>query len=135
MDHGVPDEVRSEHRRLNALFVETREALRGEHEGAAVAAVSELREALELHFQQEDSLYYPTILALRPEHVAPLRACMEAHEWFRERLVRLVESVRARPRSDALGVLAEITERFAQHEAIEEGVLAAIDRETAATRH
>lgn len=135
MDHGVPEEVRSEHRRLKGLFVETREALQGEDPGAAVAAVTGLREALELHFEQEDSLYYPTILALRPEHVASLRSCMDAHAWFRERLVRLVESVRGRPRSDALTLLAEITERFAEHEATEEGVLAAIDRETAATRH
>ena len=129
MSDWIPEEVRTEHRRLKALFASTQEALRGDDAAEAIEAVTALREALDVHFEQEDALYYPTILALRPEHGERLRACMDAHEEFRTRLVRLVESTRTGPLEEALRILDEIAEGFARHESAEEQVLAALERD------
>ena len=56
--------IYSEHRHLDSHFRDTLDALAGEE---AHAACSLLREALEVHFGQEEDLYFPTLWKLRPE--------------------------------------------------------------------
>lgn len=130
MGDEVSGLVRDEHQGLRELFAATRASLEASDDEARLEAAIRLREALEVHFAQEDSLYYPTILALRPEHRKALRACTDAHEEFLDRAGRLVESVERGGRDETLRAFHELVESFGQHEATEEEVLAAIERET-----
>lgn len=132
MSYDARERVRMDHRSLKELFGTARDLLASSDGNVRIQAAHHLQEALEVHFAQEDSLYYPTILALRPEHRKELQACMEAHDEFRDHLDRLVESARRGSQADALRVFEELAERFDQHEAAEESVLAAIDAEASA---
>lgn len=125
----IPKQVRTAHRRLEVLFAEAREALEEGEAGVAREAVARLREALEIHFEQEDSLYYPSIAALRPEHRPPLQACMDSHDGFRERLAELARHVDGGEIGEAVRLFGRIADAFARHEAAEEQVLAAVERE------
>ena len=63
--------IAAEHRSLDALFRETRAILGGaEARGAARLAIAHLLEQVNSHLFREESLYYPTIWALRPDYMS-----------------------------------------------------------------
>lgn len=129
---AVKSEVLAQHQHLDVLLQEVREALQaGDGGGALREAFSQLRSALETHFEQEDRLYYPSIWALRPTQKARLHACVDAHAGFRSMLrdiARLLEV-------DELGAARESFDLFSQgfeiHEDAEEAILAELDHEMA----
>ena len=128
-------EVRAQHRRIDALFADARDAL---HAGDALEAASEafasLRDALDTHFEQEDRLYYPAIWALRPEQKPGLVAAVEAHRDFRARL-RAIDALLAEGElGEAQRAFEALAEAFTLHESQEESVLARLDRELATPR-
>ena len=56
-----------EHLKLQALIASTEHALSlGEADPGMARLAGELRDAMEAHFEREESLYYPTLWALRP---------------------------------------------------------------------
>ncbi|HZP42455.1 MAG TPA: hemerythrin domain-containing protein [Candidatus Binatia bacterium] len=122
---GVRRHVASDHRRLDALFRDTRAAF---VRATAGGAFGRLREALLGHLAQEDCLYYPAIAALRPEYAGALHALATAHDDFRRRLARVAarlargEVEAARTRFDAL------VREFGRHERREERLLGEIER-------
>jgi hemerythrin-like domain-containing protein len=120
--------VAHEHRRLDELLARVRAALDGEgNEGSAQAAISRLEHALEAHFLREESLYYPTLWALRPELESPLRRLTAQHAEFRSRLSALAEALDAgtipRARLDA----TRFVELFGEHESAEERALEGLE--------
>jgi hypothetical protein len=127
---SVQSEVRTEHRLIDALFSEVREAFRG-GDAARVAppALTRVEAALDAHFEQEDRLYYPAIAALRPEHRLRLEACVTAHDWFRRRLRDLREQLERAAVQEVARALENVAGAFEEHEAAEEEVLGALDRE------
>jgi hemerythrin len=132
---AVKTEILEQHRRLDAMLNEVRGALRAPDAGEpARETFADLCRALETHFEQEDRLYYPSIGALRPDKKARLQACVTAHDTFRSMLrdiAALLERDDDERASQALDVLAQAFER---HEAVEEAVLAELDREVARRR-
>jgi hypothetical protein len=122
-------QVAAEHRQLDTLFAAARAALDGDEEGAALETLGRLQSRLEAHFEQEDSLYYPTLWTLRPDQKAALLEFVGAHGYFRARLRELLERVQEGSASEAQSLLEEIAGRFAHHEAGEEGVLQLLERE------
>ena len=83
----APQKISAEHSRLSALFAETRAALLGEDgREVARAALGRFVAAVETHLVQEESLYYPTIWALRPELKSPLLHLVESHPPLRAHL-------------------------------------------------
>ena len=131
---SVKSRVLEQHRRLDALLKEVRKAFQAGNAGESVReAFSELRDALETHFEQEDRLYYPSIWALRPEQKAPLQACVASHTGFRAVLRDISQRLGDGQLAEALTALDAFTRGFERHEAAEEAVLAELDRELADT--
>jgi hypothetical protein len=132
---SVEREVQAQHRRLDALFEDARDALHGEDAlAAATEAFGILQGALETHFAQEDRLYYPAIWALRPEQKPELQAAVDAHQGFRAGLGRIESLLTEGELGAARRAFDELAESFARHEALEERVLARLARETTALR-
>lgn len=132
---SVEREVRAEHRRLDALFEDARDAFRaGEALDAARESFASLCDALETHFDQEDRLYYPPIWALRPESKPLLAAAVAAHEDLRARLRQIAALLEEGELAGAEGAFEELAAAFARHEQQEEQALAALDRELAPPR-
>ena len=123
-------QVLAEHRRLDVLFVEARDAFhRKEVSDSAQEAYRVLREALETHFDQEDRLYYPAIWALRPDLKAGLHEFVAQHEKFRAQLEH-IEAVLARGDLEGGGQAIEaLAKDFGRHEVSEESMLRGLDQD------
>jgi hemerythrin len=121
--------VTFEHRKLGALFMRVREALARQEEGrqSARQALERLTEAMEAHFGQEESLYYPTIWALRPDYKQPLHDLLEIHPHIRERLAELAEALESDAHAEVEGSLEGLSGMFRQHESAEERLLHSLD--------
>jgi hemerythrin-like domain-containing protein len=126
--HGITDE----HRWLGTLFEEARDAFKSGN--GAIAAFARLREALEAHFDQEDTLYFPAIRALRPAHKRDLDGFMAAHERFRDFFRQLGERLEAGSLDEAKRSFEDFSEAYAQHEAGEELMLQTLEREFSTPR-
>jgi len=130
---GAPqprEQVEAEHRRLTELASEVRGVLEAPPtREQAKAAFADLREAADAHFVREESLYYPTVWALRPELEARLRAIIAAHADFRERLAAVADSIDRTAFEEAGQRLSELVGTFAAHEKLEESVLEGLDLE------
>jgi hemerythrin len=125
-------EVRAEHRRLDQVFAELGRALR---EGGDLDALRDdfaaLAEQVDVHFEQEDRLYYASIGALRPELKPEIEAIALAHDRFRLELSRISDQLERAALERARLAFAQLVGAFEQHEAAEESLLRRLDRETA----
>lgn len=121
---SVGQTVRSEHRRLDELFVEVISVFAppgvAEEMRDAFAALSE---ALDLHFEQEDRLYYASIGALRPDLKPDIVAISEAHRGFRLALAAIADQLERGNLAAARRSFAAMTRAFQHHEALEEQLL------------
>jgi len=126
---GVGERVTSEHRRLDALFHRTRAAF-GAPSGQrdAVEAFDRLREAVDGHLAQEDTLYYPPLGALCPRYKDALQALGGAHDAFRHRLAEIGAHVVGGALASALAAFDAFRDEFGEHERREERLLAEIER-------
>jgi hypothetical protein len=121
---GVRQAVQSEHRRLDELFVEV---------GAVFAppgaeeemrdAFAALSEAIDVHFEQEERLYYASIGALRPELKSDIVAISDAHRRFRLELAAIADQLERGNLADARRGFDALARAFQQHEADEEQLL------------
>jgi hypothetical protein len=115
--------VATAHRHLDRLFVRTLSALRRGRIGAAARDLDELREALEAHFLQEESLYYPPIVTLRPDTKVALEAAIHAHAEFRTSVTAIGELLGQGRHEEAALAFTAFTAAFARHEVAEERAL------------
>jgi iron-sulfur cluster repair protein YtfE (RIC family) len=134
-DRGaVKTEILEQHRRMGSLLEKVREDLRAGDAGASVRrSFSELREALETHFEQEDRLYFPSIWALRPSQKARLQSCVATHDALRSMLGEIADLLERNEPTRATHTFDLLAEGFESHEALEEEILAELDREVADT--
>ena len=92
-------------------------------------AYAALAEQVDLHFEQEERLYYAPIAALRRELEPQIRAIFEAHGAFRQELALIGGQLE---RGDAAGArlrIAPFAEAFQRHEAREESLLEQVEAE------
>jgi len=122
------------HRSLAAMFEETRAALRDGDGAEAGAAFGRLREALEVHFEQEDRLYYPAIRALRPDRAEAVDQVGAAHERFIRRFEVIHGQIEAGELKDAVQSFEEFAEAFVYHEIREEDLIRSLEKELAEAR-
>lgn len=136
-------EILAQHRRLRGLFADVEDALEAAlgasaGDGAGVDEVREalarLGEALDVHFEQEDRLYYPPIVSLRPEHRERIDSLAEQHTAFRERLARIAQRLEVGRLEPTAQAFRELVADFGRHEKSEEELLAALDRDAVAAR-
>jgi hypothetical protein len=123
----VGDPIFVAHRDLDAILAEARESF-GDR-GAVAGTLERLAEAFDVHFEQEDRLYYPTIGSLRPELRGRLCTISAGHESFRVRLgeVRaLLDDGELQAARESFDSLAS---DFEAHEGVEEELLVALERE------
>ena len=116
-----------EHRDLNAILAEVRASF--DDRDAAAGTLERLADAFDVHFEQEDRLYYPAIWALRRERKDALLGFVRAHEDFRRRLEEISERLEGNSLGDAEQALEEFAQSFARHEVGEEELLRSLDAE------
>ena len=127
--------VAAEHRSLDALFGETRAVLRvTDARGEARLAMAHLLEQVKSHLFREESLYYPTIWALRPEYLGPLRLLVDSHAHFRGLLDAITKCVERAAHEDAARRFDEFTRLFQEHEGAEEKLLETLEQELSTAR-
>jgi len=133
-DESFERRVAEQHRLLDGMFAEVLEAVcaGAEASARARAAFARLREALEVHFDQEERLHYPAVGALSPGRADAVAAIVRAHDGFRAQLAEIHASLASARRDEAERRLRALIEEFVAHEAAEEGLLASLDREIAA---
>jgi len=122
-DDSPIDQVRPEHHRLGLIFEDTAAHLAT---GEGSVACRELQEALEAHFGQEESLYYPTLWKLHPEHEGKLRALTEAHRGLLAELERIIGLLEEGDLARAQESFTGLRDQFAGHERAEEAILLAM---------
>lgn len=133
-DGGMEHLVRDAHRGLRGLYAEVHETLAEEpSDEVARETLSALRESLDVHFEQEDRLYYAAIRSLRPHLARRVASFAEQHDRFRWRLTAIDALLGAGDRAKALREFVALTREFGLHEADEEAMLAEMDRNPAAT--
>ena len=132
---AVEHAVRAEHRRLDELFAEVAEAFQEPEDVEEIRDVfAALHEELDVHFDQEDRLYYATIGALRPDLKPELEAFAEGHRGFRLELAALADQLGRGDVASARSGFESLRTSFEQHEIAEENVLERVDRGTAEAR-
>jgi len=123
----VGNDLFVEHRDLNAILAEVRASFHDRH--AAAGTLERLAGAFDVHFEQEDRLYYPAIGSLRPELKERLRAISDGHDGFRARLEDVRSLLDGGELSAARQSFESLARAFEEHEAAEEQLLTALDRE------
>jgi len=125
--------VRAEHRRLDERFAEAARILEEPVElEEARDAFAALAEQVDVHFEQEDRLYYATIAALRPELRRDVEAIGMAHRRFRLQLAEIGGQLASADLEAARRTFAHLSRAFEQHEAAEESLLERVDQEAVA---
>ena len=130
----MKETIVEEHRRLEALFAETRAAFRAGSREALRRAIPGLCEALEAHFAQEDRLYYPAVGALRPGYAASLQAFGAGHARFLAQLEEIARRIEQESLAQGEADFEALALAFAAHESSEEELLRSLESEVAATR-
>jgi hypothetical protein len=123
-DPKLLSKIQAAHGQLDRFFQSTRDALSG---AEAKIACGQLRDALETHFAQEESLYFPTLWNLRPELEQTLRGLLAGHAGFLEKIDRTVRLIDDGEQTDAQACFEELQHQFALHEGSEEETLRAIE--------
>jgi hypothetical protein len=124
----VQQVVRGEHYRLGEMFVEV-----GRIFGAASAvetvreAFSILSEQLDVHFEQEERLYYASIGALRQDLKPAILTISEDHRRFRLELAAIADQLERGDVEGAAHGFEALTTGFRRHEAMEEALLRRVD--------
>ena len=122
------DDVFVEHRGLHAILSEVRASLHDRR--ASADGLERLTAAFDVHFAQEERLYYPAISSLRPELQMRLRGISERHAGFRAQLRRVHALLDEGAVPAAREALASLSSDFEEHEREEEQLLSALDRES-----
>ena len=94
-----------------------------------LGAFGELAAELEVHFEQEDRLYYPSIAALAPDHKDRLAELTRRHQAFLEQLRAIADRLAHDDLEGARSAFEAFRAEFRRHEAIEEALLSEIDAE------
>ena len=123
------ESVSREHRRVDDLFAEFQASfaeLRDDPD-AVRDTFAALSEQLDVHFQQEDLLYYASVRTLRPELESQVRALSDAHGGFRREIVAIGEQLARGDLSAARERISAFAEGFRRHEAMEESLLQQVE--------
>jgi len=131
-DAGSSSGIRAEHRRLDDWFREVDDILRGSSDlEDARDSFAGLSAAIDVHFDQEDRLYYRTLGALRPELRPEIESIAEGHRRFRLQLAAIAEQLAHADLEAARRGFAQLVTGFGEHEAAEERLLERVEREAA----
>jgi hemerythrin len=120
---GPRSVVDQKHRALGEFFEETRDRLSGE---TGRLACVQLRNALEAHFDQEESLYFPVVWKLCPDLKVELTGFIAQHANFLERLDKTVAHLESGALPEAQESFTALQKFFAKHELSENSILDSI---------
>lgn len=125
----VQQVVRGEHRRVDDLLVEVGRVFGnpGDADGLRDAFAA-LSEQMDVHFEQEDRLYYASIGALRPDLKPRIVAISESHRRFRLELAAIGDQLERGDLAAARRSFAALATGFQQHEAVEEELLHRVEQ-------
>jgi len=118
--------IQPEHRTLDSYFDDTKGRLTG---ADGTVACRQLREALEIHFDQEESLYFPVVRRLCPDLNDKISGFAAAHAGFLSQLDSTIAFLEAGEESRAEERFAALQSGFARHELSEESMIESIGNE------
>ncbi len=114
----------NEHRRLERLLSDLARAFEDGQSGEHLwSAFEQASNELDTHFEREDGLYFPAILALRPDLKSAFEGVSRRHGWFREQLRLIGDHLGHDDEEGASGIFEVLHESFRSHEALEERLL------------
>jgi len=114
--------------RPDALFAETRGALRRDDRSQAHASVESLIRMLEVHFALEDRVYFPVLCTLKPAVEPEIRRLQREHAELRQHLATIAAHLEEPAAPSTLSSSFEdLVTVFLDHEAREEAILAAVE--------
>lgn len=120
------------HRRLEELFRGVTEAFDEPRDIETTRdSFAALRRELDVHFDQEDSLYYATIGSLRPHLKRRLQSFAEGHRGFRLDLEVIAGHLERGDGEAAARAFADLVSEFMHHEQAEESLLRSLDPDDA----
>lgn len=120
----VQQRVRSEHRRIDELFVDVAAVFKAPGDAEEMRdALAALAETLDVHFEQEERLYYASIAALRPDLQPEIAAISAGHRRFRLELAAIADQLERSDLTAARQGFTALARSFEQHEATEERLL------------
>ncbi len=126
----IERDVIEEHRRIDVQFAAVREGFVGECAVADLCReIERLQQVLDVHFGQEEALYYPALWALRPALREPLERCLVEHEVLGAQLLELKGCTDREELAAAVRAFEALAESFRRHEVREEHALHDLDRE------
>jgi len=112
--------IASQHQQLDTLFGEVFRALDRGGMHLAAEAFRRFADALEAHFEVEESIYFPALHGLRPELGDDLTRLVERHADMREDLVAIRMLLDAGDRESAGPRLEQLALEVSEHEGEEE---------------
>lgn len=129
-DDASRNQLQAEHRYLERLMEGVARRLAPEVASEErLGAFGELAAELEVHFEQEDRLYYPSIAALAPDHKERLAELTRRHQAFLQQLRAIADRLAHDDLEAARSAFEAFRADFRRHETIEEAILSEIDAE------
>jgi hypothetical protein len=116
-----------EHSELDQLVSALEGALERSSVPTASAALEDLCDAMDAHFDVEEAVYFPLLERLAPTHGVGVKAAREAHARLRSDLEKIRSHLSDDELDRARGLLGEWTVRFDDHEQAESRLIAELE--------
>ncbi len=117
-----------EHSELDQLVSGLAGALERSGAAAASAALQDLCDAMDAHFDAEEGVYFPLLERLSPTHGAAVKAAREGHARSRGDLEKLRSHLSDDELDRARGLMGELMVLFDDHEQAESRLIAELEQ-------
>ncbi len=121
-----------EHSELDELVSALAGALDQSNVSPASAALKDLRDAVDAHFDAEEGVYFPLLEKLSPAHGADVRAACEVHAQVRGDLEKIRSHLSDDELDRARALMGELMVLFDDHEQAESRLIAELGQATPA---
>jgi len=123
MSSRITDAFSQDHHRCDHRLAAAESAAKDSDWARMTGAAQDLVEAMERHFEQEESSLFPALSECFPASASPIEVMCSEHAQMRHLFEDLQESVRGQDRSAYLGILETLHFLVQQHNYKEESVL------------
>lgn len=120
-----------QHSELDRLVDELMEVTARGDTGAALPALERFADALQLHLREEESVAFPLIERLSPEHAGRVRRAREAHVGLRADLDTALSHLDRGDLAAARRAIEDLLGRFRRHEEGEAWLVEELERAAA----
>jgi len=120
---SINTQLSHQHRSCDQLLMAVERAVHGGDWPAAAAAMERFSAATLEHFQLEEAVLFPALMAATPMAAAPTAVMRSEHEQMRQLFLELADAVAARDSGEVRDILDTLLLLVQQHNSKEEAVL------------